>query len=210
MSRGSPRFAVAKGSSGFTLIELVAATALTAVLAITAMYVIASLRLRPQANGLLATQSAWTEQLRDRVRWDLMQAISLRIDPGGMVLAGYISIDPVTRESTHRPVTVSYSLKSIGGHSWLIREQTDLNVLSSAGTSAEWLLANVTRFEITPLPTRAATETARDPVEEKKEAVIPLPFARLQTLDKIPRAVRLIVECEGLPLPVADSVLYLK
>ena len=197
-------------STGFTLIELVAATALTAVLAITAMYVIASLRQRPQADSSLSTPSAWTEQLRDRVRWDLTQAVALRLDPAGMVMAGYGSIDAVTREPTHRPVTVSYSLKSLAGHSWLIREQTDLNILSAAGSSTEWLLVNVSRFEITPLPPRVIADAVRDPVEDKKEAVIPLPFARLQTLDKVPRAVRLMVECEGGSAPVVDTVLFLK
>jgi hypothetical protein len=163
-----------KESCAFTIVELLAATALAALLFTTALYVIRSIRPMP------VVETGWTTALAAQLRWDIDSADVIRPDSKGLTLAGYGSLDPTTLEPTHVPVSVAYALHPVGGKIWLFREQTDIRPGSSAATFNEAVCGDVESF----------TVTAASPPQVAGEWSIPVVFRNLNGFMRLPDSVR--------------------
>ena len=137
---------------GFTLIEILATTALAALLLLAGFRAIASLG---RARAALAAQEArrtYAPEVVDLLRLDLSNARYMKARAGELTLTGYCGLDATTLEPTHRPATVRYHLARAGGRSWLLREQTDLDVSTNRNRWSTLVCPGVAAFDVTAKP----------------------------------------------------------
>ena len=132
----------------FTLIELLAASALAAMLVLVLFQVIGSLgrtRAALDRKESAAAHEPWKSDLLDMLRWDLANATERRLEPGRVTLAGHGSLDRRSLAAGHEPTAVIYELERRGSRSVLVRRQIDARAWS------ELLCADVTAFTVEPL-----------------------------------------------------------
>lgn len=185
----------------FTLLELLAATALAAVLMVVLLQVVASM-----ARGKVvlerdaaADTAPWQSDLLENLRWDLTNTVEGTAEPGRLRLSGHGSLDRATLEPEHRPVNVSYAVEQRGGRSWLVRRQSPRGGLTNERGWSELVCPNVASFIVEPVE-------APDPVWAKIGVRRP-PRAPV-TLDASTRAVRLRVD--GITGVIVDQVVVLR
>jgi prepilin-type N-terminal cleavage/methylation domain-containing protein len=201
----------------FTLLELLAATALSAVLMVVLLQVLASL-----ARGKVvlerdtaADAAPWQADLVEHLRWDLTNATEGAAEPNRLRLTGHGSLDRATLAPGHDPVTVTYALERLGGsagnrtggggggRTWLVRRQSPRGGLTNERGWSELVCPDVTGFAVEPVD-------APDPTGL---------FARARgggggrsrgpaTLDASTRAVRLRVD--GTSGVIVDRVVVLR
>ena len=108
---------------GFTLLELLVATVLGALLmaalATTLRVTLAESKRVEESRSAQTAVRPFVQQLRR----DIVNADSFALSPGGMVLAGAIHRDLVTHQSTQRLATVRYVVTSVSGTRVLLRIQ---------------------------------------------------------------------------------------
>src|SRR5437764_1127302 len=105
---------------GFTLVELLAATALTAVLMPAVLQVLGTLgRSRSAMERRAEAAAPWREDLTDTLRRDLGGATGVRYAPNGIVLTGHAALRRASLAPGDEPVTVTYGLAEIHGRQWL-------------------------------------------------------------------------------------------
>lgn len=133
-----------------------AATALAALLMIAVLAVTTSLARSGVVLSTAARADTWSAGLIDLIRWDLLQAQSVQTGTSHLTLQGYSALAPRTLSPTHRPVSVSYQLQTIGKQSWLVRRQTNLDQLTSHNAGLELVCAGVASFELKALEENAS------------------------------------------------------
>ena len=161
---------------GFTLVELLAATALTAVLMLAVLQVLGTLgRSRSAMEKRDGAAAPWREDLVNTLRGDLSGATGVRYAPNGIVLATHAALRPGSLVPADEPVTVTYGLTEIHGRSWLCRRQAARAGFSGAGEPwTELLCPDVTAFELTPA---AAALVQVDPAASAKSDLRPVSAA---------------------------------
>ena len=122
----------------FTILELLAATALTALLMVAVLLVVGSLGRSRAALAHQPDAGAWRSDLVDTLRRDLTNAAGCDFRQNGMTLVGHGSLDRATLAHGNEPVTVVYGLAVIHGRRWLVRTQS-----SRAGVSNEVAVVGV-------------------------------------------------------------------
>jgi hypothetical protein len=144
----------------FTILEMLAATALTALLMLAVFQVIGSIGRTRAALARQPETGFWRADLLDMLRRDLSNATAVRYEAGGVTLTGHGALNPATLAPTDEPVTVTYGIATIAGRSWLYRLQTP-----RAGVARrpwrELVCADVTEFSVRPAAT-AALPVARE------------------------------------------------
>lgn len=137
---------------GFTLLEMLLATALTVVLMGSVMAVVIDLSKPVKDDRALTDADAdsqvpaepWVAMLRD----DIRNADEVFADADGALwLAGYLALDGERRQ-THRPAEVRYALVAVGGRKWLVRSQRRLDVVTNERDQIDLVCAGVDRFEV--------------------------------------------------------------
>ena len=134
-------------NSAFTLVELLAATALSTLLFLAALSVIHTLG--PATRVEKEESHAWTLAARQQLEWDLNNAAILKQDEHGLILGGYGALDPQSMTAVHLPVLVTYALRDIENQRWLVREQTSLNPLAKVLNFSELVCRDVKSFSVT-------------------------------------------------------------
>lgn len=185
----------------FTLLELLAATALAAVLMVVLLQVVAAM-----ARGKVVLErdaaahtAPWQADLVENLRWDLTNTVEGTAEPGRLRLSGHGSLDRATLDSGHRPVNVSYAIEQLGGRPWLVRRQSPRGGLTNERGWSELVCPDVASFVVEPVD-------AADPVWAKIGVRRP-PRAPM-TLDASIRAVRLRVD--GIAGVIVDQVVVLR
>lgn len=107
----------------FTLIEMLAASALTAVLSVAVLNTTASFG---RASAALAKRGAdpSAEALIELLRRDVANCTSVQSSDSGVVMSGSCGLDPRALGPSHRPVRVIYSVQQNDSHRWLVRDQS--------------------------------------------------------------------------------------
>lgn len=144
----------------FTILELLAATALTAVLMTAVLKVVGSLGRSRAALALHADVAPWRADLFDTIRRDLSNSAQANFRPDGMVLIGHGAIDPATMSTIDQPVTVTYRLADVDGHCWLVRTQAARGGPTDAPAWSELLCPDVAAFTVRPVGGLADATTA--------------------------------------------------
>ncbi len=139
---------------GFTLVELLLATALSTLLLLGVTAVIASLGSAAQREGRgqqaahaigPAAVDAWVRLLRE----DMANASEVEVSGDNeLTLIGHAALDPRSGERTHRPARVVYAVERIGARDWLVRRQHALDELNSRNVSRRLVLCGVAGFEL--------------------------------------------------------------
>lgn len=140
-----------KHSAAFTAVELLAATALAAVLMAAVMGVIASLGPMRQAITDRGERTLWKEDLIRLLRHDLAEARRITAPNGVLVVEGWRRLDPRTLSGSHLPTRVRYRLvrsEDEAGVGLLVREQTDLLDLTNRPTRAMLVCVGVEDFKV--------------------------------------------------------------
>ncbi|MFA7236021.1 MAG: prepilin-type N-terminal cleavage/methylation domain-containing protein [Phycisphaeraceae bacterium] len=148
-----------KCSRGFTMLELLMALALSAMLMIGVMAVIAQLGAKSvrqaSANagqvGAGVLPGAGMESMARLMGEDIGQAE--RVDatrPNQLELTGYCGLDDQGRGRSHRPVDVVYRLEQVNGRTWLVRRQMLRDVLTNENIQRDLVCGDVTGFAISP------------------------------------------------------------
>ena len=160
---------------GFSLIELLTATAVLALLMAALMGVMSTLG-RAEAAMSNDPDQTWQADLRRGLRADLRQSREVLVDENALRLDGWRSVDTRTGAIRHRPTSVTYRLTEVGEAHALIREETadDGAYRSAAATVcfdvAQWKLELI---EEDPEPADADAENEGDDANAERDADSP-------------------------------------
>jgi type II secretory pathway pseudopilin PulG len=173
----------------FTLVELLAASVLAALLIVAILSVVAALDRDRRAHAALdldRTTQTVNDNLFRLMQWDFSNATRWRSFDGAYYFQSHGSLDPRTLAPTDLPVTVRYELNESAGKRWLTRSQTPRDKASGGAWSAP-LCANVADLAIVP-------------------ADNPLPPSQSEW-QKLPSKVRLTLTWTDPKRPVLDQTL---
>ena len=118
--------------SGFTLIELMAATTLAGMLMIVTMGLL--IQVQESAEDIQASveSTTWLHNLRQQLQQDFANCRSVRIERNRVRIDGYSQHQPNQGQVRQLPAIITYTLQS----GWLIREQQrstgNINDISSS------------------------------------------------------------------------------
>ena len=132
----------------FTIRELLAATALTALWMVAVLHVVGAIGASRAALARQADVGAWRGDLLDLLRRDLTNASKVSFRPDSITLVGHGALDPGTLAFGHEPVTIVYGLSVIDGRHWLVRRQSPRDGLSNAPAWAELVCPDVNGFTV--------------------------------------------------------------
>jgi prepilin-type N-terminal cleavage/methylation domain-containing protein len=150
--------------SGFSLIELLVATALSAVL-MTAVLAILTGVSRDRKRLIAAQNTPSPQAMIDRFQWDLTNAQTLSQSPDGrsLELIGHGGIDYKTLAPNGRLVTVDYRVYQDGDVSCLVREQKYLDDPAAPNPWRELISVGVTNFRVIARSTDEFTSDQHEP-----------------------------------------------
>ena len=113
----------ARTKRALTLVELLAALAITSLLVVAALRVSTHLA-RAEILSRRAREDLWSEaRLRDLVTTDVVHAEAYQEDRDGLVLQTSACLDAKTLELEHVPAKVAYRVQTVGNRKWLVRSQ---------------------------------------------------------------------------------------
>jgi type II secretory pathway pseudopilin PulG len=139
-------------AAAFTIVELLAATALATVLMVGVLIVLSHLS-RDQKRVAAREGGGGETAVVELLRRDLMRAEHLSFDAatGTLRLSGYGALDRQTLRPTARAALVSYQIEHGGGDgsgAWLTRRQQYLDEPAAAKQWTECVCADVNRFVV--------------------------------------------------------------
>jgi prepilin-type N-terminal cleavage/methylation domain-containing protein len=177
---------------GFTLIEMLAATTLTAIAMVVVLRVIAGIG---QSRSALARQehrNPWPDSMLQLVRWDIAHAQKMYPTPDGFALEGFGGLDPATRAPDGQPVNIRYAIVPAGGRRWLVRRQTPLNASAGEEAWSEMICADVQSVQL-------------EPADESENAK-----GNADSSDAVPDTVRLRIRSTNAEASLVDQVICVR
>lgn len=152
----------------FTLIEVLAAVALSAVLLMVLVTVAVSVKKGERRLAAHAAEGERHAALFDLVRHDLVHARTITIEKNLLIIDGYGALDGETLAPLHRPAIVTYALAEVGGGVGLLRSQETIG----GDAFAELVAMGVTGFDLEP--------ELEDEEEEEGRRAAPLPAGNVE------------------------------
>lgn len=150
----------------FTILELLATVALSAVLMVAVLHVLGTIGRDRAASAAPAEAQVWRADLLDLLRRDLAGSTGARFGESALTLTGHAGLARDTAAARDEPVVVRYVLVSLHGRNWLVRRQTARAGRAGAAAWTELVCPDVVRFSVRPgatLSERAETGVvARD------------------------------------------------
>lgn len=143
-----------RNQSGFTLIEILLATILTAVLMVGVLAVIVSvsgpIQHRSDEPGHSTIEQIDLDTVTRVLATDLAQARWIESASGELKLMSYGGLDPQDRTRTQRPVNIDYRIKLIDDNPWLVRAEQALDGEVVMAPQYELVAPGVTRIALAP------------------------------------------------------------
>lgn len=134
---------------GFTLLELLLASALTTMLMVGVLGLVSQIGLPAEESADAISRDAAVEGFAEMLRADLEHAVAVdATDENHVELLGYAALDDEARSRSHRPVRIVYRFDEIRGRSWLVREQHLLDVLTNRNMQRDLVAAGVSSFAL--------------------------------------------------------------
>ncbi len=156
----------------FTLLELLAATALSALLMVAVLHVLGTIGRDRRTMAARRGPQVWRADLLDGFRRDLTGSTGVRYGNNTLVLTGQAALDRRTFAPRDEPVTVIYRLAMLHGRSWLTRRQEARNARGNESSWMELLCPDVAAFLVRPVD---AGPGLGAPLEETADAPRSLP-----------------------------------
>lgn len=117
-------------NSGFTLVEMLAGTALSALFMLAVLAVIGAIG---RGQKIFAEQSQnheWSSPIMELLKFDLGNAVSIEPGKDDVVIKSFSAFDREDGQLLSRPVTVRYKVNVLNGRRWLVRQQrSDLDAV---------------------------------------------------------------------------------
>jgi prepilin-type N-terminal cleavage/methylation domain-containing protein len=129
---------------GLTLIELLVATALASMLLVAVMSLLKTLAVKRKVLVEQTAMAPWQQSLEEQLRWDLTHARRFEFAAESLWLMGYAARDFATGVITHRRSEVVYRLVRLGERTWLLREETQPDMLSNGNRRRELVCCGLT------------------------------------------------------------------
>ena len=161
--------------SAFTLLELLLATTLAAMLMFLILIFSASIRRTQASAGHFGIDQSNLTRLVSLIQSDLVMANEYKMGTDSMTIDGYYRLNRHGMEVNHGPTRVVYRLVKSNGHGHVLRWQSELDNKTNRDSQVELVLTGVKSFAIQsqaggsdkPLPqsstrpsTRPATRSA--------------------------------------------------
>jgi len=162
-----------------TLVELLAASALAALLMVGVVGVLRSLSTQRRVLFGDHPVDRWRGPLLEQFQWDLANARRMSAQPRGLRRGGDGGCEFDTGAVTHRPTEVIYSIRQEGGRSWLLRREIHLDASTLHNDRTELVCAGigamaVHRLDEDPEDPRGAA-SGREPRPGAAAAWCPVP-----------------------------------
>ena len=132
----------------FTLIELLAATALIGLLMVAMMSVMGSIGRTERVMAAHDTAAPEVDALVRLLERDLAHAREVYAENDRVELHAFSAVDERSMEPTHRPVRIRYEVRRLGSRRWLVRRQARRDELSNRDVSAELVCADVKAVQL--------------------------------------------------------------
>ncbi|MFN3166629.1 MAG: prepilin-type N-terminal cleavage/methylation domain-containing protein [Phycisphaeraceae bacterium] len=161
---------------GFTLLELLLASVLLAVLMVGVLSVITNVVQPAEAaaqQGEARNKIDSAQAFADLLREDIEHASVIdEVGARSIAFIGHCGFDPVTNERAQRPVRVRYFIEDVDGVPWVFRSEQPLDTEAKRDARRALVGAGVTRFELIA-PQRDALQEgeADDDAERPSDAV---------------------------------------
>ena len=107
----------------FTLLELLAATALSALLMVAVLHVLGTIGRDRQTRVQRPEPQVWQADLLDTLHRDLAGSTGWRSGKDLLILTGQSALDRRTLAPCDEPVTLRYGITALHGRNWLFRRQ---------------------------------------------------------------------------------------
>jgi len=156
--------------SGLTLLELVAASLLAAMLCVAVLGMMASSARRHRIIINQTPARPWISPLAEQVRWDVLQSRSFRIRPNALELHGFASRDFGTGVAYHGPTVITYQIVKDGEVSWLLRKELHVDDLSSKYFRIEFVCADVGGLRLSVLSGQDASRQKAASFDDWRES----------------------------------------
>ena len=140
-----------RGFRGFTIMELLIASVLSAILMIGILFATTQLARQVHRQKGLASPTQFNTVL-ELLRKDMSQATACRVTENKIHLRGFMLLDPQSQKRIEQPAQVIYRLVQINDVFWLMRHQRALNNLTLDDTDANLLCKNITTMQLLPPP----------------------------------------------------------
>jgi type II secretory pathway component PulJ len=141
--------------NGFTLMELLAANVLAALLMVAVFGVLGSLGRSEAATTAIdqaRTASAEREAMVRLIERDLVNAARVMVGVDRILIQGHGSLERSSLAMNNLPVTVDYQINEAGGRRWLVRGQQSR--LADRSRWSELVCPDVERIELRPAEER--------------------------------------------------------
>jgi len=109
-------------AKGFTLVELLVASTLTAALMVTLLAMLAQVSRGARSIESRYKNPHWRSRIVDHFRRDLMHGSVIRATTGEFEIQGFSGRDERTGRITHRPTTTTYYIAIVAGQQALLRK----------------------------------------------------------------------------------------
>lgn len=127
---------------GLTMVEMLAATLLAALLMSAVLGVLKAVTSHQKAftRGL---QESWQPHLCALLEWDLCNSKTVLLTSDGFELRGFAGRDLVSGMPLHCRTSIQYAVKKVRDESWLVRTETHLDAPNLDSVRRELVLSRV-------------------------------------------------------------------
>ncbi len=134
----------------FTVVELLIATALSAMLVVSIMGLLGTMKLQCRQLVKRTPVRPWQPLLADRIRRDLANARRLTVMRDQFVLVGYMGTRGRDHFSTLRAAEVTYRVARTANISCLLRDERPLDAMTNSLGTRQLLATGISGFRFVP------------------------------------------------------------
>ena len=191
--------------SGFTLLELVAATLLAAMLCVAVMGITANSARQSREIKNQFPARPWLAPLAEQIHWDIVQARSFRVRPDSIELHGFGGRDFTTAVAYHGPTVVTYQIVKDGDVHWLLRKEAHVDDLTSRFFRTEFVCKDVGSIRLSALS--GQSDVGRQPADPLQDLLPPMEEQDLQSEGPLPERVVVTMIGQDNQTPILREVI---
>jgi hypothetical protein len=171
------------GRSAMTLVELLAATILAALLMAAVLGVLKAVTREQRALRIHPSAEAWQAQLIRQLEWDLANSRSVTSTATGFQLVGFAGRDFASGAALHCRTSIEYAVEMVHGRSFLVRSEAHLDAANLDNQSRDLVCNQIERIVLTSSSEIASTSAKKMTSANTDDSSIPeQPVVTLYTI----------------------------